>query len=212
MAFRAIQLSYQAIRRWCDQFGAESAAQLKRKRPKLGDKWHLDEVFLKINGVQPYLWRAVDQPGAVIDILVQPKRDRHAAIRCFRKLRQTTRRQPRVIVTDKLRSPGAARKALLPRVRHRQSRYLNNRAENSPQPTQQREPRMKRFQSPEQAQRFLEKHDILSAHFRPKRQVLPAIQYRAERDRRLQVGRPITIAGNLRGATLSTPNFHPLPS
>jgi hypothetical protein len=85
MAFRGVQLSYETIRRWCDKVGASYAAKLKRRRPKLGDKWFLDEVFLKINGVQHYLWRAVDQHGAVIDILVQPKRDRFAAIRFFRE-------------------------------------------------------------------------------------------------------------------------------
>ena len=78
MAARGVQLSYETIRRWCDKFGQSYAAKLKRKRPKIGDKWHMDEVFLKINGVQHYLWRAVDQHGAVIDILVQPKRDRLA--------------------------------------------------------------------------------------------------------------------------------------
>ena len=86
MAYRGVQLSYETIRRWCDTFGASYAAKLKRRRPNLRDKWFLDEVFLKINGVQHYLWRAVDQHGAVIDILVQPKRDRFAAIRFFRKL------------------------------------------------------------------------------------------------------------------------------
>src|SRR5882757_3715091 len=86
MAFRGVQLSYETIRRWCDRFGASYAAKVKRRRPNLRDKWFLDEVFLKINGVQHYLWRAVDQHGAVIDILVQPKRDRFAAIRFFRKL------------------------------------------------------------------------------------------------------------------------------
>lgn len=117
--------------------------------------------------MQHYLWRAVDQTGAVIDILVQPKRDHFAAIRFFHKLLRTTGCQPRVIITDKLRSYGAAKKIILPRVAHRQSRYLNNRAENSHQPTRQRERRMKRFKSPEHAQRFLERHDILAAHFRP---------------------------------------------
>jgi putative transposase len=112
MAYRGVQsrlivkavLSYETIRRWCDTFGASYAAKLKRKRPKLGDKWFLDEVFLRINGVQHYLWCAVDQDGVVIDILVQPKRDRFAAIRFFRKLLRTSGRNPRVIITDKLRS------------------------------------------------------------------------------------------------------------
>jgi putative transposase len=149
MAFRGVQVSYETIRRWCDKFGQSYAAKLKRRRAKLGDEWHLDEVFLKINGVQHYLWRAVDQHGAVIDILVQPRRDRYAAIRFFRKLLRTCGRRPRVMITDKLRSYGAARRVIMPSVAHRQHRYLNNRAENSHQPTRQRERRMKRFKSPE---------------------------------------------------------------
>ena len=192
MAFRGVQLSYETIRRWCDKFGAAYAARLKRRRPKLGDKWHRDEVFLKMNGVQHYLWRAVDQDGVVIDILVQPRRDRRAALLFFRKLLRTTRRKPRVIITDKLRSYGAAKKVILPRVTHRQSCYLNNRAENSHQPARQRERRMKRFQSPEQAQRFLEMHDLLAPHFRPKRHLLSAAHYRVEREQRFQVWRKIT--------------------
>ena len=116
MAYRRIPLSYETIRRWCDTFGASYAAKLKRTRSKLGDKWFLDEVFLKINGVQHYLWRAVDQHGAVIDILVQPKRDRFAAIRFFRKLLRTTGRSPRVIITDKLRSYGLRRDASCPKL------------------------------------------------------------------------------------------------
>jgi putative transposase len=194
MAYRGVQLSYETIRRWCDTFGAGYAAKLKRRRPKLGDKWFLDEVFLKINGVQHYLWRAVDQDGTVIDILVQPKRDRFAAMRFFRKLLRTTRRRPRVIITDKLRSYGAAKRIVLPEVAHRQSRYLNNRAENLHQPTRQRERRMKRFKSSEHAQRFLGIHDVLAAHFRPKRHLLSAADYQAERQSRFQIWQEIIAA------------------
>jgi len=194
MAFRGVPLSYETIRRWCDKFGAAYAAKLKQRRPKLGDKWHLDEVFLKINGVQHYLWRAVDQHGVVIDILVQPKRDRFAAIRFFRKLLRTTGRRPRVIVTDKVRSDGAAKKVILSRVIHRQSRYLNDRTENSPQPTRQRERRLKRFKSPEHAQRFCERHDVIAPHFRPKRHRLSARRYRAEREVRFETWRVITAS------------------
>jgi len=194
MAFRGVQLSYETIRRWCDKFGACYVAKLNRRRPKLGDKWFLDEVFLKINGVQHYLWCAVDQHGAVIDILGQPKRDRFAAIRFFRKLLQTSRRRPRVIVTDKLCSYGAAKKIVLPRVAHRQSRYLNTRAENSHQPTRQRERRMKRFKSPEHAQRFLDIHDVLAAHFRPKRHLLSAADYQADRQSRFETWQEIIAA------------------
>ena len=194
MAFRGVLLTYETVRNWCDKFGPSYAAQLKRKRPKMGDKWYLDEVFLKINGVQHYLWRAVDQHGAVIDILVQPKRDRRAAILFFRKLLRTTKRQPRVIITDKLRSYGAAKRVVLPRVVHRQSRYLNNRAENSHQPTRQRERRMRRFKSPGQAQRFLEVHDLIAPHFRPKRHLLSAAHYRVEREQQFQVWHEIIHA------------------
>jgi len=119
-----------------------------------------------MNGVQHYLWRAVDQNGAVIDILVQPRRDRWAALRFFRKLLHTAGRAPRVIITDKLRSYAAAKKLILPDVEHRQSRYLNNRAENSHQPTRVRERQMKRFQSPEHAQRFLCAFESINAPFR----------------------------------------------
>ena len=194
MAFRGVELSYETVRRWCNKFGKSYADQLRRRRAKPGDKWHLDEVFLTINGVQHYLWRAVDQHGAVIDILVQPKRDRFAAIRFFRKLLNRTRRHPRVIITDKLRSYGAAKKVVLPRVIHRQSRYLNNRAENSHQPTRQREHRMKRFKSPEHAQRFLEVQGIVAQHFRPKRHLLRAARYRRERERRFRVWQEVKHA------------------
>ena len=135
-----------------------------------------------MNGVQHYLWRAVDQNGAGIDILVQPKRDRLAAERFFRKLLRSATKAPRVIVTDKLRSYGAAKRNLLPNVVHRQSRYLNNRAENSHQRTRQRERRMKRFQSPEQAQRFLSVFEPINTHFRLRRHLLLANRYRQLRD------------------------------
>src|SRR3954447_3289321 len=105
MASRGVLVSYESVRRWCEKFGHLYAAGIRRRRPRTGDKWHLDEVFLNINGVCHYLWRAVDQNGVVIGILVQPKRDRFAAMRFFRKLlRATGRRHPRVIVIDKLRT------------------------------------------------------------------------------------------------------------
>ena len=156
-----------------------------------------DEVFLKINGVQHYLWPAVDQHGVVIDILVQPKRNCLTEIRFFRKLLRTTGRLPRVIVTDKLRSYGAAKKVVLSRVIHRQSRYLNNRVENSHQPTQQRERRMRRFKSPEYAQRFCETHDTIAPHFRPKRHRLSAKRYRIECEGRFETWREITVSVSL---------------
>lgn len=183
MARRGVQLTYETVREWCDKFGPYFAEELRRRnKGKLGSKWYLDEVFLKIKGLRHYLWRAVDEKGAVIDILVQPKRDRFAAERFFRKLLRRTGCEPRVIVTDKLRSYGAAKRLVLPNVTHRQSRYLNNRAENSHQPTRQRERRMKRFKSSEQAQRFLSVFDPIATHFRTQRHRVSAIRNRAMRE------------------------------
>jgi putative transposase len=137
MLARGVVVSYETIRRWCDKFGQAYANQLRRGRPHPGDKWHLDEVFVKINGITHYLWRAVDQHGNVLDVLVQSRRNAKAAKRFFRKLLKGLRSVPRVLVTDKLASYGVARRELMPWVTHRQSKYLNNRAENSHQPTRQ---------------------------------------------------------------------------
>jgi putative transposase len=132
LAERGVIVSYETARRWCKKFGQTFANRLRRRRPRPGDKWHMDEVFIRIQGVQHYLWRAVDQDGVVLDILVQPRRDGQAAKRFFRRLLRGLDYVPRVIVTDKLQSYGVARRQLLPQVEHRQSHYLNNRAENSP--------------------------------------------------------------------------------
>jgi putative transposase len=132
-----------------------------------GDKWHLDEVFVKINGEQKYLWQAVDQDGMVLDILVQNRRDKTAARRFFRRLVKTTRTVPQVVVTDELRSYGAAHREVMPSVDHRSHKGLNNRAENSHQPTRQRERAMKGFRSAGGAQRFLSAFSSITPHFRP---------------------------------------------
>ena len=178
LARRGVQLTYETVREWCLKFGSLYAARLKRQRARIGSKWHLDEVFIKINGVQHYLWRAVDQNGVVIDILVQPRRDLWAALRFFRKLLDTAPRAPRVIVTDKLRSYAAAKKLILPDVIHRQSRYLHNRAENSHQPTRAREKQRKRFRSPQQAQHFLSIFESINSSFRLRRHLLSANRHR----------------------------------
>jgi putative transposase len=162
-----VPLRYETVRRWSDKFGRQFAAAGRRRRARTGDKWHPDEVFLKINGVTHYLWRALDQNGVVLDILVQPKRDRFAAVRFFRKLLRGTGRQLRVIVTDKLRSYAAAKRIVMPGITHRQHRYLNNRAENSHRPTREQERHMRRFESAGRAQRFVEAHGIIVSHFRP---------------------------------------------
>jgi putative transposase len=159
---RGVIVTYEAIRQWCRKFGQSYANQLRRRRPRPGDRWHLDEVFLTIRGERHYLWRAVDQDGHILDILVQRRRDKHTAKKFFRKLLKRVTYVPQVIITDKLKSYGAAKREILPGVEHRQHRYLNNRAENSRQPTRQRERRMQRFKSPGQAQRFLAAYDPIA--------------------------------------------------
>ena len=178
MLERGVDVSYETIRAWCDRFGQEYANQLRRRGPRPGDKWHLDEVFVQINGAQRYLWRAVDQHGNVLDILVQSRRNAVAAKKFFRRLLKGLRYVPRVIVTDKLASYQVAHRELMPSVQHRRSKYLNNRAENSHQPTRQRERAMKRFKSIRHAQRFLSAFSGISPHFRPRRHLLSAADYR----------------------------------
>jgi putative transposase len=185
-------VSYEAIRKGCLKFGQAYANQLRRRRPRPGDKWHLDEVFLTIHGERHYLWRAVDQDGNILDILVQSRRNKKAAKKFFRKLLKGCQYVPRVIITDKLKSYGAAKRELLPSVEHRQHRYLNNRAENSHQPTRQRERRMQGFKSSGHAQRFLSAYGPIAQHFRPRRHLLPAPAYRRELGQRFRTWQDIT--------------------
>ena len=192
MLARGVAVSHETIRRWCAKFGQAYANGLRRRRPRPGDKWHLDEVFVKINGRLRYLWRAVDQHGNVLDVLVQSRRNAAAAKRFFRKLLKGLRYVPRVLVTDKLGSYQVARRELMSSVAHRRSRYLNNRAENSHQPTRQRERAMKRFTSVGHAQRFLSAFSGISAHFRPRRHLLSAIEWRTEMADRFAVSHQVT--------------------
>jgi putative transposase len=152
----------------------------------------LDEVFMKIGGVRQYLWRAVDQDGTVLDILVQSKRDAKAARRFLAKLMKKQRRVPRVMVTDKLRSYGVAHRTLMPSVEHRSHKGLNNRAENSHQPTRQRERAMKGFRSTGRTQKFLSAFSQISPHFRPRRHLLTAAEYRTEMHHRFETWNEIT--------------------
>jgi putative transposase len=189
---RGIIVTYEAIRKWCQKFGQAYANHLRRRCPRRGDKWHLDEVFLTICGERHYLWRAVDQDGHVLDILVQRRRDKKAAKKFFRKLLKGCQYAPRVIITDKLKSYGAAKRELLPGVEHRQHRYLDNRAENSHQPTRRRERRMQGFKSPGHAQRFLSAYGPIAQHFRPRRHCMSAPEYRQIMRDRCQVWGEIT--------------------
>jgi putative transposase len=165
-----------------DRTGQAFANQIRRRRlPRAGDKWHLDEVVLKIAGVTHWLWRAVDQTGIVLDVVVQSRRDTQAAKRLLRKLLKRQMRPPRVMITDKLASYGAAKRQIMPAVEHRQHKGLNNRAENSHQPTRRRERQMKRFKSAGQAQRFLSAHDQINNLFHLRRDHITAVQHRAAR-------------------------------
>src|SRR5438309_6604935 len=177
LADRGVVVTHESVRHWCRKFGAEFARRLRRRRPRPGDTWHLDEVFIRINGVLHYLWRAVDQHGVVLDILVQDRRNAAAAKRFFKQLLHGLKYKPRRLVTDGLRSYGVAHREVLPDVRHRTSRYLNNRAENSHRPTRRRERQMQRFKSPTQAQRFLSAHGMIYGHFRPRRHLMAAGAY-----------------------------------
>ena len=194
LAERGVTVSYETIRHWCRKIGTEYARTLKRRERRLGDTWHLDELFVNIQGQRQDLWRAVDQDGDVIDILVQPRRDRRAAERFSRRLLNGQGGEPRRLVTDKLRSYSAARRDVMPSVRHDTSRYANNRAEVSHQSTRQRERQMRRFKSPEHAQRFLWVHGIIQNLFRPGRHLVSAANHRMLRDRSFRVWLQVTCA------------------
>jgi putative transposase len=183
---RGIDVTYEAIRQWCRKFGRDYAHQLRRRRPCPGDKWYLDEVFLTINGGRHYLWRAVDQDDNVLDLLVQRRRNKKAAKKFFRKLLKSLQYAPRVVITDQLKSYGAAMREMLPGVEHRQSRYLSNRCEKSHRPTRQRERRMQGFKSAAHAQRFLSAYGPIAQHCRLRRQWLSAADYRQEMRNRFE--------------------------
>ncbi|GHO47404.1 IS6 family transposase [Ktedonospora formicarum] len=178
LAQRGIVVTYETVRQWCFKFGQTYANELRRRRPRCGDKWHMDEVNPKINGKTHSLWRAVDQDGNVLDILVQSRRNTHAAKRFFRKLFKGLQYVPRVIITDKLKSYGVAKREILRSVEHLQHKGLNNRAERSHQPTRQREYLMRRFKSPGHVQRFLSTFGPIFDHFHPKRHRPAARDYR----------------------------------
>src|SRR5215510_3047074 len=195
---RGIDVPHEPIRRWCLKFGQAYANQLKRRRAQPGDTWHLDEVCLTMNGQRHDLWRAVDQDDNILDILVQRWRNKRAARKFFRKLLKGLQYVPRVSITDQLKSYSAAKREILPGVEHRQSRYLNHRCENSHRPTRQREYRMQGFKSAGHAQRLLSAHEPIAQHFRPRRHLLSASEYRQEMTNRFE--RWADITGTKRAA------------
>jgi len=178
LAERDITVSYEAIRLWCNKFGAKYAQRLRRQHQGYGDTFFIDEVFVKIQGEQHYLWRAVDQDGEVVDVFLQKRRDGKAAKRFFKRLLKSHGGEPRKIVTDKRGSYRVAHRELIPEVIHDMSQYANNRCELSHEPTRVRERGMRKFKSMNQAQRFLGAHAAVYNLFNLGRHLVSAENYR----------------------------------
>ena len=194
LAERGITVSYEVIRLWCLKFGPEYAGILRKKRGRLGDTWYVDEMFVKIRGEHRYLWRAVDQDGDVLDILVTSRRDTRAAKRFFRKVLKGQGRPPWKLITDKLRSYPAAHREIFPSVEHRTGQFENNRAEVSHQHTREQERQARRFKSIAQTQRFLTVHGQIQNLFRVGRHHLKAVHHRLLRDQAFDGWREVTCA------------------
>jgi len=183
LAERGIVVSYESIRLCCNKFGSKYSGRLKRRHNGFGDTFFIDEVFVKIQGKQHYLWRAVDQDGEVVDVFLQARWDGKAAKRFFKRLKKAHRGEPRRIVTDILRSYNVAHRELVPDTIHDTKQYANNRAELSHQPTRVRERGMRKFKSVEQAQRFLNVHAAVYYVFNLGRHLVSADHYRLLRQR-----------------------------
>lgn len=194
LAERGITVTYETVRQWCQKFGPDYARKLKKRQGCLGDTWHIDEVFVTIQGERQYLWRAVDQDGDMIDILVQRRRNKYAAVRFFRRLLKGQRVEPRWLVTDKLRSYDAAHPEVMPTVEHFNKVYANNRVEGSHQPTRQQEYPMRGFSSSPQAQRFLTLHGLTQNLFRLGRHLMQAVNYRLLRTQAFLVWKDVVGA------------------
>ena len=176
------------------RFGLDYARRLRHRRGRQGDTWYLDELFVRIQGRLQYLWRAVDEDGDVLDILVQSRRNRRAAERFFRKLLKRQGCEPRRLITDKLRSYSAAHRIVMPSVIHSTRQYENNRAEVSHQPTRQRERQMRRFKSAAHLQRFASVHGVVQNLFRVGRHLLRGAHYRLLRACSLRIWDEVTCA------------------
>jgi putative transposase len=193
LAARGICVTYETVRQWGKKFGKAFADQIRQRAPARGDKWHLDEVLVSIAGEKHWLWRAVDQNGFVLDVLVQRRRDGSAAQRLMAKLLKSAAAPPRVMIPDELRAYGAARAKMSLAVEHRQHKGMNNRAENSHQPTRRRERIMKRFKSARQARQFLSVHDQVANLFHiPFPEFTTADFRRASREQAFAVWRKIS--------------------
>jgi transposase-like protein len=194
LAERGIGVSYETVRRWVNHFGPKIAADLRKRRPKPHTTWHLDEVYLKIDGRMVYLWRAVDAEGEVLDAAVQTRRNKQAALKLMRKLLKKNGFVPDKLVTDDLRSYRAAAGYLGIAGRHNRGRWRNNRAENSHQPTRRRERKMQGFKSVGSAQRFLSTYAATQNTFNVQRHLTSARTHRAFRASAMQTWREAVAA------------------
>ena len=194
LAERGIAVSYETVRRWVNHFGPMIAAHLRKRRPKPHVTWHLDEVYLKIDGRMVYLWRAVDAEGEVLDVLVQSKRNKHAALKLMRKLLKKYAFAPERLVTDDLRSYAPAARDLGIEHLHERGRWRNNRAENSHQSTRRRERKMQRFKSAGSAQRFLSAHAAVYNTFNVQRHLTSAQSHRVLRAAAMTTWREVVAA------------------
>jgi transposase-like protein len=194
LAARGLDVSYETVGRWVLKFGPLFARELHTRRPRPTSRWHLDEMAVLIGGRRFWLWRAVDDEGEVLDLLVQRRRDARAAAKLMRKLLKSQGFAPETLITDKLRSYGAAKTQLGLSARHEQGVRKNNRAENSHLPVRRRERKMRRFKSPGSAQRLLSVHAAVDNTFNVQRHLVSRNTLRALRDEALQNWRAATAA------------------
>ena len=194
LAERGVEVSYETVRRWVRKFGPVFAKRLRHTRPTPSRQWHLDEMVVRIAGETVYLWRAVDHEGEVLDVLVQRRRDKKAALKLMRKLLKKQGFAPTVVVTDKLRSYGAAFKEIGLAARHEQGVRKNNRAEVSHQPVRRRERKMQRFKSPGSAQHFLACHAAIYNTFDLQRHLISRRTLRRFRAEAMEQWRQATAA------------------
>jgi putative transposase len=220
LAERGLDISYETVRRWVLKFGPAIARRLRRRRPRPSDRWHLDEMVVRIAGKRMYLWRAVDHEGEVLEMLVQRRRDSRAALRLMRKLLKKQGFAPKLLVTDKLRSYAAAFRRLRLTCRHEQGLRKNNRAENSHQAVRRRERKLQRFKSARSAQRFLSMHAAVQNTFNLQRHLISRSTLRIFRTeaaaeellRNVGDGRGQAASGCWLTASMPSMNFTPVIS
>ncbi|WP_282611369.1 IS6 family transposase [Pelagibius sp. Alg239-R121] len=189
-----LDISYESIRCWVLKFGTAYARKIRHRRPRPEGNWHLDEMYVSIRGKTMYLWRALDSEGEALEVLVQARRNKKAALKLMRKLLKKQRFAPTTVITDKLRSYGAAFLDLGLVAHHETSQYKNNRAENSHQPVRRRERKMQGFKSSGSAQRFLSTHAAVYNLFNTQRHLISRTTNRQFRDEAHAQWRNVALA------------------